>query len=124
MPKKYKYKPLPKCKNYRSVKQALIGVRSLLKDDRHWCREYMAMEVQYNGFVIPTSDPQSDDVVQVCLLGAMARLVCDEELYSEVREAIAKESWMKFGTSIIGVNDRRGYHDVMRLLDATIEHQK
>lgn len=119
MPATKTLKPLPKCKNYRhNVHAALKGVRSLLKDQRHWCRG--ATAILQNGRT--SANAQGDDVVRVCTMGAVMRLICDDLIFtSQVVDRLNMTAHSLYDCSIISVNDGRGYDAVMKMLNKAVE---
>lgn len=103
------------------MKSALRQAYELIRDEKHWCRGYMA--VDSNGF---QTDYDRDDAAKWCASGAVTRCNCsDEEVAAVARAAKAlfpKASHLISGSfgAVVAINDQLGHEAIMQCFEKAL----
>ena len=62
-----------------------------------------------------------DGMDKYCAIGALIEVSKGDAAYKPAREILSSSSHALYDTSIVGVNDGRGYDDTLKMFDHAIE---
>ena len=102
----------------RSLKLQIVArARALIADEGHWCRGDLARDAKGMGVC-----PMSDEAVKRCGLGAL--IMAAYQITNDYRVAydlaIKPMRPLHGSPTLVNVNDVRGHHAVLALLDEVI----